>query len=111
MAVADANSCWLVSDLDGRILHSSGVRALLNISDRRILGRDIFRFLDKERDAVQRSLLALSANVSIERDCMLRPRDRKPFLARAIITRQPDDATFSWNFTRLTQTEPPSQAR
>jgi len=104
-AADDAKACWLVSDLGGRILQASGVLALFNVSESSIIGRDIFLFIDKERQLFHRSMLALSPNVTIERDFMLRPRDRKPFLARAIITRQPNDATFWWSFSRLTQTD------
>jgi hypothetical protein len=110
-AADEAEACWLVSDLDGRILQAGGVLALLNLSERALIGRDVFVFIDKERQSFHRSMLALSPNVTIERDFMLRPRDRKPFLARAIITRQPNDATFWWSFSRLTPTEPPSPAR
>ena len=50
------------------------------------------------RDFLQ--LVALSPNVTIERDLTLRPRDRKPFLGRALITRQ-SDTTVLWQFSSI----------
>jgi len=90
-----------VSALDGRILQVQGnCRRFLNVSDRFIVGRDIYLFIDKERVSFHRSIAALSPNVTIERDLTLRPRDRKPFLGRALITRQ-SDTTVLWQFSSI----------
>jgi hypothetical protein len=39
----------------------------------------------------------LGPNLSIEQDIMMRPYDRRPFLARVVIARS-DDQTLPWDF-------------
>jgi len=65
------------------------------------VGRDIFLFLDKEQHSLYSAMGVLTPNVTVERDLLLRPRDRKPFLVRATITRKADDRTLWWTFSRL----------
>ena len=80
-------SCWIVSDPNGRILDAGvNLRRFLNRSERSVVGRDIYTFIDKERERVHRSMLALAPNVTIERDLVVRPRDRKLVLVSAVIT-------------------------
>ena len=42
---------------------------------------------------------AMAPNVVLERSVMLRPLERKPFLAHVTITRQADDVTVRWDFS------------
>jgi hypothetical protein len=68
---------WVFSDVNGRILQAGGnLRRPLNVSERSIIGRDIYTFIAQKRDCVHRLTLALAPNVTIERDLVLRPRDR-----------------------------------
>jgi hypothetical protein len=95
-------TCWILSDLNGRIFQAGGnLRRPLNVSERSIIGRDIYTFIAQKRDCVHRLTLALAPNVTIERDLLLRPRDRKPVLVRAVITRQEDDSSFRWRFSLI----------
>lgn len=98
--VAGGETCWVVSNQDGRILQAGGnVRRFLNVSDRSIIGRDIYTFIERERERCHISMLALAPNMTIALDLMIRPRDRKPMLVGAVITRQADDSSFLWHFT------------
>jgi hypothetical protein len=47
------------------------------------------------------AIAALAPNLTIERNLMIRPRERKPLLARAIISRAEDDKTVFWEFTAV----------
>jgi len=96
------DTCWIVSDLNGRIFHAGGnLRKFLNLADRSVIGRDIYTFINKDREYIHRMMLALAPDVTIERDLVIRPRDHKPVLVHAMITRHPDDLSFLWHFSLL----------
>jgi hypothetical protein len=89
----------MVTALDGRVLSSSGdVRAFFNCSPSAMHGRELYLFIEKERLQIKGSIEAVAPNVTIERDVMMRPRERKPLLARVTVTRAEDDQTIYWKF-------------
>ena len=95
-------ACSIATTVDGRILSTSGdVRHFLNISARAVEGRDIYLFIQQDRTAVRRALIVAAPNVTLERDLVLRPMDRRPFEVRALITRESDDTTVRWEFSEL----------
>ena len=101
-SAAGADSCWVECDLNGRILQADGsLKSFFNLSHRSIAARDIYTFIEGERERLRLSSLALAANVTIERDLWMRPRERKRVRVRAVITRQPDGASFRWHFRRI----------
>jgi hypothetical protein len=92
--------CSIVTTLDGRVLSGDGdLRAFFNYSARSLLGRNLFSFIDNNRVQVRAAIGAVGPNVTIDTNVVLRPRDRKPVLARALMTRQLDDQTVRWEFS------------
>jgi hypothetical protein len=88
-----------VAALDGRVLWSSGdVRTFFNCSPAAMQGRDVYVFFEKDRLQIKGSIDALAPNVTIDRDAIIRPRERKPRLVRVTITRAEDDETIYWSF-------------
>jgi len=90
----------MLTDLDGFILSGDGEpRKLFNLSLRHLIGRDLFLFLQEDRSRVKRTTAALGPNLTIERNVLVRPRARRPLLARVLITRQSDDQSVRWDFS------------
>jgi hypothetical protein len=99
---AARDTCWIVSDLNGWILYAGGnLRKFFNRADRSLIRRDVYTFIDRDRECVHRMTLALAPNVTIERDLLVRPRERKPVLVRVTITRHTDDSSFLWHFSPI----------
>jgi hypothetical protein len=71
------DTCWILAELNGGFSRRAAICEELNVSERSIIGRDINTFIAQKRDCVHRFTLALTPNVTIERDLLLRPRDRK----------------------------------
>ncbi len=89
----------MAASLDGRILSTDGdVRHFLNISNAAMLGRDLYLSFEQERLQIRASIHAVAPNVTIEWDVMIRPRERKPLLARVTVSRAEDDQTVYWKF-------------
>ena len=96
------DTCWIISDLAGRVLYAGGnLRRFFNLSHRAMIGRDVYVFIDKDREYVHRSTMALTTNVTIERDLVIRPRDRKPVLVRVMIATHPENPSFLWHFSPI----------
>lgn len=91
---------WVVTDERGTVLEISGPgHRLLNLSARGALGRNLTAFFGGERYHVFSDLTrALDGQVR-EREIQMRPRDRKPFLVRFELSREPSangDRRLRW---------------
>lgn len=91
----------IITTRSGDILSSSGdVRGILNVSGRGLLGRNIFLFVAHDRMALERAVAALPQNVTLERDLLIQPKDRKAVLMRATITASADRLTLTLQLSR-----------
>ncbi len=86
--------------MDGRIVSAEGAARFLNISDPALIGRDLYLFFERDRHAIQELVKRLPPTFTVERDAVVRPRERKPFTAHTLITRREDDLTIEWRFRR-----------
>jgi hypothetical protein len=99
-AVDGQETCWVLSTVNGLILDiGSGIPSLFNLSARGLLGRDIYLFIGADRDAMRHAAQVVASNVSIERSILLRPRDRRPLIVQARVSRTTTDATLTWTLT------------
>jgi hypothetical protein len=94
------SECSILTTLDGRVLSGVGdLRTFFNYSSVFIVGRDVFTFIEKDRVQIRSAINAVAPNVTLERNVVLRPRERRPLVVRANFTRQPDDTTVRWHFS------------
>ena len=92
----------MVTGLDGDVLSTNGdVRGFFNSSPTALHVRDLLLYFMTDRVRMKLAIAALAPNLTIERNLMIRPRERKPLLARAIISRAEDDKTVFWEFTAV----------
>jgi hypothetical protein len=90
----------MITALDGRVLWVEGdARTFFNYSVNSIVGRDVFSFVQRDRMHVKQTLKSVAPNVTIEKSLVLRPRERRPIVARVMLTRQADDQTVLWQFS------------
>jgi PAS domain-containing protein len=82
---------WAVTDANGVIMEISGpAHRLLNLSARGALGRNLTAFFSQERHRVVADLARAVDGQIVERDTILRPRDRRPMRVRVEIAREKD---------------------
>lgn len=92
----------MVTDLDGHVPSSHGdLGTFFNCSGVAMQGRNLYLFLQKERTQMRAAVDALAPNVTIERTALVRPRERKPLLARVTIGRAEDDRSLPWKFAAI----------
>jgi phage FluMu protein Com len=87
---------WATTTVDGRIMTGSDALArLLNFAPSSLRGRDIYLHVGDGRDALRRAIAHVADEFGLERDVVIRPRDRKPVAMRVIVQRQPN-ASLLW---------------
>jgi hypothetical protein len=101
--VKDIGVSWVVTDLYGMLLEASREAAsMLNLSVAGLRSRQLLVFFDGEREHWGQALRAAAAGLMVDREGTLRPRDKRPRLVRAEITRAQDwqdgDALL-WTFS------------
>ena len=102
-SVKDIGVTWVVTDLYGMLLEASREAAdMLNLSVTGLRSRQLLVFFDGEREHWRQALRAAAAGLMVDREGAVRPRDKRPLLVRAEITKAPDwrdgDALL-WTFT------------
>ncbi len=100
----DIGVSWVVTDLYGMLLEASReAAAMLNLSVAGLRSRQLLMFFDGEREHWRQALRAAAAGLMVDREGTLRPRDKRPLLVRAEITKAPSwqggDALL-WTFTQ-----------
>lgn len=94
---------WVVTDVYGLLLEASREAAdMLNLSVAGLRRRQLLVFFDGEREHWRQALRAAAAGMMVDREGAVRPRDRRPLVVRAEITKARDwrdgDALL-WTFT------------
>lgn len=83
---------WVVTNREGSILEISGpAHRLLNLSARGALGRNLTAFFTQDRHYVLNGIARAADGQVVERETVLRPRDRRPFPVRIEICRDTDE--------------------
>ena len=103
---SDANDIgvsWVVTDAYGLLLAASREAAhLLNVSVAGLRSRQLLMFFDGEREHWNQALRAAAGGLMVDREGAVRPRERRPVLIRAEITKAQDwcdgDAVL-WTFS------------
>jgi CheY-like chemotaxis protein len=86
-----AVQAWVVTDSSGMIAEISGpAHRLLNLSARGALGRNLTAFFSQDRHRVVADLARAVDGQIVQRDSVLRPRDRRPVQVRVEIAREKD---------------------
>lgn len=86
-----ALQAWVVTDAAGMIAEISGpAHRLLNLSARGALGRNLTAFFSQDRHRVVADLARAVDGQIVQRDTVLRPRDRRPVNVRVEIAREKD---------------------
>ena len=81
---------WIVTDDRGVMMEISGPgHRLLNLSARGALGRALPPFFDGERHQVFIDMARAVEGHVVQREALLRPRDRRPFTVRFEICKEP----------------------
>jgi CheY-like chemotaxis protein len=87
---AARENLWIVTDPGGEILDlSADAAALLNISVRGALGRDLTAFFTENRSGMLQDLLRAAEGTIIQQANTLRPRDRRPMKIRVDVSALP----------------------
>ena len=99
----DIGVSWVVTDCYGLMLAASREAAnMLNLSVAGLRSRQLLMFFDGEREHWNQALRAAASGLMVDREGAVRPRDRRPVLVRAEITRARDwcdgDALL-WTFS------------
>jgi PAS domain-containing protein len=101
--VKDSGVSWVVTDLYGLLLEASREAAdMLNLSVTGLRNRQLLMFFDGEREHWRQALRAAAAGLMVDREGTVRPRDKRPRLVRAEISRAPDwrdGEALLWTFT------------
>jgi hypothetical protein len=101
--VKDIGVSWVVTDLYGMLLEASREAAsMLNLSVAGLRSRQLLVFFDGEREHWRQALRAAAAGLMVDREGTLRPRDKRPLLVRAEITKAPgwrDGEALLWTFS------------
>lgn len=85
------SDAWVVTDREGIVVEISGpAHRLLNLSARGALGRNLTAFFTQDRHYVLNGIARASDGQVVERESVLRPRDRRPFPVRIEICRDTD---------------------
>jgi DNA-binding response OmpR family regulator len=83
---------WVVTDREGCVVEISGpAHRLLNLSARGALGRNLTAFFTQDRHYVLNGIARAADGQVVERESVLRPRDRRPFPVRIEISRDTDE--------------------
>jgi hypothetical protein len=94
---------WVLTDLYGMLLEASREAAeMLNLSVAGLRSRQLLVFFDGERDHLRSALRAAASGLMVDREGALRPRDKRPVLVRAEITKAADwrdCPALLWTFT------------
>jgi hypothetical protein len=102
-SVKDMGVTWVVTDLYGMLLEASrGAAEMLNLSVTGLRSRQLLVFFDGEREHWRQALRAAAAGLMVDREGAVRPRDKRPRLVRAEITKAPDwrdGEALLWTFT------------
>jgi CheY-like chemotaxis protein len=86
-----APQAWAVTDGAGVIVEiSAPAHRLLNLSARGALGRNLTAFFSQDRHRVVADLTRVIDGQIVQRNTVLRPRDRRPFEVRLEIAREKD---------------------
>ena len=104
-----AAQAWIVTDPAGVVLEISGpAHRLLNLSARGALGRNLTAFFSQDRHRVVADLARAVDGQIVERDSVLRPRDRRPIRVRLEIAREKDAVARSARLRWVLEPEPPT---
>jgi len=76
---------------------SDAMARLLNFAPRSLRARDIYMHVGDGRDSLRRANAHTANEFVLEREVVIRPRDRRPVPMHVIVQRQPD-ATMLWVF-------------
>ena len=106
---------WVVTDCYGLMLAASREAAnMLNLSVAGLRSRQLLMFFDGEREHWNQALRAAASGLMVDREGAVRPRDRRPVLVRAEITRAQDwcdgDALL-WTFSEPESPEAAASSR
>ena len=94
---SETSELWATTTVDGRIMTGSDAR-LLNFAPSSLRGRDMYLHVGNRRDALRRPVASIADDFGLERDVVIRPRERKPVAMQVIVQRQAD-ATLLWVFS------------
>jgi len=94
---------WVITDLYGMLLEASREAAdMFNLSVTGLRRRQLLVFFDGDREHWRQALRAAAAGLMVDREGAVRPRDKRPLLVRAEITKAHDwrdGEALLWTFT------------
>ena len=109
LLAAAATQAWTVTDGAGVIMEISGpAHRLLNLSARGALGRNLTAFFSQDRHRLVADLQRVIDGQIVQRNTVLRPRDRRPFEVRLEIAREKDAHGTAPRLRWVIEPEPPS---
>lgn len=78
---------WVVTDRQGTVVEISGpAHRMLNLSARGALGRNLTAFFSQDRPYVMSGIARAADGQVVQRESVIRPRDRRPFPVRVEIS-------------------------
>ena len=105
---ATALQAWIVTDAAGVVLEISGpAHRLMNLSARGALGRNLTAFFSQDRHRLVADLGRAVDGQIIQRDTVLRPRDRRPVRVRIEIAREKDASSRTPRLRWVVEPETP----
>lgn len=91
LLTATAAQAWVVTEASGVVVEISGpAHRLLNLSARGAMGRNLTAFFSQDRHRLVADLSRAVDGQIVQRDTILRPRDRRPVAVRIEIAREKD---------------------
>jgi hypothetical protein len=100
---SDIGASWVVTDSYGLMLAASREAAhLLNVSVAGLRSKQLLMFFDGEREHWNQALRAAAGGLIVDREGPVRPRERRPVLVRAEITKARDwgdGSALLWTFS------------
>jgi CheY-like chemotaxis protein len=106
---ATAVRAWVVTDATGVIVEISGpAHRLMNLSARGALGRNLTAFFSQDRHRLVADLARAVDGQIVQRDTVLRPRDRRPVRVRVDIARERDASSSTSRLRWVIEPEKPA---
>jgi DNA-binding response OmpR family regulator len=104
-----ATQAWVVTDPSAVIVEISGAaHRLLNLSARGALGRNLTAFFSQDRHRVVADVARAVDGQIVQRDTVLRPRDRRPVRVSIEIAREKDAVARTARLRWVIEPEPPT---
>jgi PAS domain-containing protein len=105
---------WALTDVKGVLLDASDdVGRLVNVTRRKLIGRNLLIFFDRDRELIELVAAAAARGQPATLPTRLRPRDRKPIPVRILVQAEPErSATLTslrWTFEKSDERLPTTE--